>query len=115
MWPLFWSITLLVLALQLILQFKILDQVSLLSRGDHATATAPVIFVIILGVAMLWFRLLRTLGQEMKRRNRIENSVLTICGLSAVAISGVSAVLDDRHVAAIGTSGRRRRCGLAAG
>jgi multiple sugar transport system permease protein len=81
-WPLLWPVTALVLTLQLILQLKIFDQIYLLSQGGpfnssyvlllkvyreafqlnhggYSSAVATVLFVLIAGVSVLQFQLLR--------------------------------------------------------
>ncbi len=82
-WPLLWPVTALVLTLQLIAQFKIFDQIWLLTRGGpfkqtmpmlqlvyqeafqefkggYASAIAMVLFIIILVASLVQSRLLRT-------------------------------------------------------
>ncbi|MEZ4630597.1 MAG: sugar ABC transporter permease [Deinococcales bacterium] len=82
-WPLLWPVTSLVLTLQLIAQFKIFDQIWLLTRGGpfkrtmpmlqlvyqeafqefkggYASAIAMVLFLIILIASLVQYRLLRT-------------------------------------------------------
>lgn len=82
-WPLLWPVTALVLTLQLIAQFKIFDQVWLLTRGGpfkttmvmlqlvyqeafqefkggYASAIAMVLFLVILIASFIQYRVLRT-------------------------------------------------------
>jgi multiple sugar transport system permease protein len=82
-WPLLWPVTALVLTLQLIAQFKIFDQVWLLTRGGpfkktlvmlqlvyqeafqefkggYASAIAMVLFLVILVASLIQYRILRT-------------------------------------------------------
>ena len=82
-WPLLWPVTTLVLTLQLIAQFKIFDQIWLLTRGGpfkktmpmlqlvyqeafqefkggYASAIAMILFLIILIASFINYRLLRT-------------------------------------------------------
>jgi multiple sugar transport system permease protein len=86
-WPLLWPVTGLVLTLQLILQLKLFDQVYLLSeggpfnssyvllmmvyraafqlnQGGYASAIALVLFVLIMGLSVLQFQLLRIGGRR---------------------------------------------------
>jgi multiple sugar transport system permease protein len=86
-WPLIWPITVLVLTIQLILQFKIFDQVYLfaqggrvdatmvlvqyiyklafqMNRGGEAAAAALLLFLIIVVFSVLQYQLLRARGQK---------------------------------------------------
>jgi multiple sugar transport system permease protein len=82
-WPLLWPVTALVLTLQLIAQFKIFDQIWLLTRGGpfkqtmvmlqlvyqeafqefkggYASAIAMILFLVILIASLIQYRVLRT-------------------------------------------------------
>lgn len=82
-WPLLWPVTALVLTLQLIAQFKIFDQIWLLTRGGpfkqtmpmlqlvyteafqefkggYASAIAMILFLVILIASLIQYRILRT-------------------------------------------------------
>jgi multiple sugar transport system permease protein len=82
-WPLLWPVTALVLTLQLIAQFKIFDQIFLLTgggpfkqtmpmlqlvyqeafqefKGGYASAIAMILFLVILIASLIQYRLLRT-------------------------------------------------------
>src|SRR5271156_1869633 len=86
-WPLIWPVTVLVLTIQLILQFKIFDQVYLFSNGGRAdptmvmvqyiykqafqmnhgglaAAASVVLFLIIVVFSVLQFQLLRARGER---------------------------------------------------
>ncbi len=86
-WPLIWPITVLCLTIQLILQLKIFDQVYLFAQGGrtqstmvlvqyiyenafiknqggYAAAAAVMLFVLVAGMSVLQFQLLRARGQR---------------------------------------------------
>jgi multiple sugar transport system permease protein len=86
-WPLIWPITVLCLTIQLILQLKIFDQVYLFARGGrtqstmvmvqyiyesafqrnqggYAAAVAVMLFILVAGLSVLQFQLLRIRGQR---------------------------------------------------
>jgi multiple sugar transport system permease protein len=86
-WPLIWPITVLCLTIQLILQLKIFDQVYLFARGGrtqstmvmvqyiyesafqrnqggYAAAVAVMLFILVAGLSVLQFQLLRARGQR---------------------------------------------------
>jgi multiple sugar transport system permease protein len=86
-WPLIWPITVLCLTIQLILQLKIFDQVYLFAqggrtqstmvlvqyiyesafvknKGGYAAAAAVMLFVLVAGMSVLQFQLLRARGQR---------------------------------------------------
>ena len=88
-WPLIWPVTVLVLTIQLILQFKIFDQVYLFGNGGRSDATmglvqliyrsafqknnggygasvAVVLFLVIVVFSVLQFQLLRARGGDNK-------------------------------------------------
>jgi multiple sugar transport system permease protein len=85
-WPLIWPITVLVFTIQLILELKIFDQVYLLvesrpdativmvqyiykqafqlNHGGRAAAASAVLFLLIVGLSVLQYQLLRARGQK---------------------------------------------------
>ncbi len=86
-WPLIWPVTALVLTIQLIAQLKIFDQVYLFSiggrqdstivlvqyiyklafqqnKGGEAAAAAVIFFVLIIGLSVLQYQLLRARGEK---------------------------------------------------
>jgi multiple sugar transport system permease protein len=86
-WPLIWPITVLCLTIQLILQLKIFDQVYLFAQGGrtqstmvlvqyiyesafqknqggYAAAAAVMLFILVAGMSVLQFQLLRARGQR---------------------------------------------------
>jgi multiple sugar transport system permease protein len=87
-WPLIWPVTVLVFTIQLILQFKIFDQVYLFTQGGYrvdstmvmvqyifrqafqlnkggvAAAASVVLFLLIVVMSVLQFQLLRARGQR---------------------------------------------------
>ncbi|HEX9167669.1 MAG TPA: sugar ABC transporter permease [Roseiarcus sp.] len=86
-WPLIWPITVLVMTIQLILQLKIFDQVYLfaanvrtdatmvmvqyilkqafqMNKGGLGAAASMVLFILIVGVSVLQFQLLRARGER---------------------------------------------------
>jgi multiple sugar transport system permease protein len=86
-WPLIWPITVLCLTIQLILQLKIFDQVYLFAQGGrtqstmvlvqyiyesafikndggYAAAGAVMLFLLVAGMSVLQFQLLRARGQR---------------------------------------------------
>ena len=86
-WPLVWPVTALVLTIQLILQLKIFDQIYLftkggpfdstyvmlqfiykeafqLNRGGYASTAALFLFMVIAGLSVLQFQVLRTKGSD---------------------------------------------------
>lgn len=84
-WPLIWPVTVLVFTIQLILQFKIFDQVYLfaarpdptmvmvqyiykqafqLNKGGLASAASVVLFILIIVLSVLQYQVLRTRGQR---------------------------------------------------
>jgi multiple sugar transport system permease protein len=84
-WPLIWPVTVLVFTIQLILQFKIFDQVYLLAtrpdptmvmvqyiykqafqmnKGGLASAASVILFLLIIILSVLQYQLLRTRGER---------------------------------------------------